>query len=322
MRKRCGRTRLSSLHLQYHGPAMKDFELLFARAMRRASNAVARHGAGRALGRENRFLSHEDLFDFTQRFRYANVSIPAMQIREEFVRLLDLVAAEEPRTIVEIGAARGGTLFMFAKVATDDALIVGIDWSEDGVHSFFGDRHSYRRGGLYKRFAGSRRRVAFMFANSHESATLERLKDTLTGRPIDLLFIDGDHTAEGVRADYDMYSPLVREHGLIAFHDIVPGPEEHVGGVPDVWKSLKDDSALEFVYNWNQGGYGIGVLRHRRLGAISESTASSRTVSPSGTPRVGLSTAPRIGKGVELSPISCGETSDGARQASWVTTSW
>ena len=58
---------------------------------------------------------------------------------------------------------------------------------------------------------------------------------------IDFLFIDGDHTYEGVKSDFEMYSPLVRSGGLIALHDIVPGPEGCVGGVPKYWSELKAD---------------------------------------------------------------------------------
>ena len=61
-----------------------------------------------------------------------------------------------------------------------------------------------------------------------------------------------------------MYSPLVRRGGLIAFHDIVPGPLECVGGVPRFWSEIKQkysrDKIIEIVRDWRQGGYGIGVL--------------------------------------------------------------
>jgi hypothetical protein len=30
---------------------------------------------------------------------------------------------------------------------------------------------------------------------------------------VDFLFIDGDHTYEGVKKDFEMYSPLVRREG-------------------------------------------------------------------------------------------------------------
>jgi len=39
-------------------------------------------------------------------------------------------------------------------------------------------------------------------------------------RPIRLLFIDGDHSYEGVKMDYDLWSPFVSLHGFVAFHDI------------------------------------------------------------------------------------------------------
>ena len=65
------------------------------------------------------------------------------------------------------------------------------------------------------------------------------------------------------RLDYVNYSPLVRSGGLIAFHDIVPGPEEYVGGVPQFWQEVKEARvAHEFVESWSQGGLGIGVIEN------------------------------------------------------------
>jgi len=58
-----------------------------------------------------------------------------------------------------------------------------------------------------------------------------------------------------------MYSPLVRNGGIVAFHDIVPGPPEKVGGVPKFWCQIKKYFRhLEIAKDWNQGGFGIGVL--------------------------------------------------------------
>jgi len=49
--------------------------------------------------------------------------------------------------------------------------------------------------------------------------------------------------------------------GIVAFHDIVPGPEKNVGGVPRFWKEIKKKyKHLEIVKSWKQGGYGIGVI--------------------------------------------------------------
>ena len=58
-----------------------------------------------------------------------------------------------------------------------------------------------------------------------------------------------------------MYSPLVRKGGIIAFHDIVPGPEELVGSVPRFWEEIKRKYKYrEIVEQYNQGGWGIGIL--------------------------------------------------------------
>jgi len=39
------------------------------------------------------------------------------------------------------------------------------------------------------------------------------------GRGVDLVFVDGDHSPEGVREDWDVWHPHVREGGHVAFHD-------------------------------------------------------------------------------------------------------
>jgi predicted O-methyltransferase YrrM len=114
---------------------------------------------------------------------------------------------------------------------------------------------------LFKR---GRQRIVPIRGDSHSEETLRRVLDILSGNKLDLLFIDGDHSYEGVKKDYETYSTLVRKGGVIAFHDIVPGPQHLVGGVPRFWSKLKnslpDSNSLEIVAEWNQGGYGIGVV--------------------------------------------------------------
>ncbi|MCS7366302.1 MAG: class I SAM-dependent methyltransferase [archaeon YNP-WB-062] len=56
---------------------------------------------------------------------------------------------------------------------------------------------------------------------------------------MDFLFIDGDHTYEGVKKDFEMYSPLVRGGGIIAFHDIVQHPPETGCEVSGFWNEIK-----------------------------------------------------------------------------------
>ena len=68
----------------------------------------------------------------------------------------------------------------------------------------------------------------------------------------------GDHSAEGVARDYEMYSPLVRSGGVIAVHDI----DATAGGVPAFWRSLRErETTVEFVDRAHAPhGLGIGVI--------------------------------------------------------------
>jgi predicted O-methyltransferase YrrM len=47
-----------------------------------------------------------------------------------------------------------------------------------------------------------------------------------TGGEVDLVFIDGDHSPEGCREDWDVWHPHVRPGGAVAFHDARPGAVE------------------------------------------------------------------------------------------------
>ena len=97
--------------------------------------------------------------------------------------------------------------------------------------------------------------------DSHKEETICKLKDIPGGGMVDLLFIDGDHRYDGVRKDFEMYSPLVRKGGIIAFHDICIGPPEAVGGVPSFWnETMGKYRNMPIIKDQSQGGCGIGIL--------------------------------------------------------------
>jgi predicted O-methyltransferase YrrM len=46
----------------------------------------------------------------------------------------------------------------------------------------------------------------------------------------DFVFIDGDHSYEGLKGDWESWSPLVTSGGIIALHDSVDSGEPHMVG--------------------------------------------------------------------------------------------
>ena len=182
-----------------------------------------------------------------------------IQKRAELLRLSGLVAARRPRAVCEIGAAGGGTAFVFADAAHPEAVIVSVDLRFDRA-----------RRDAVRLFAAPGQRLVPVEGDSHHEATPRAVADALGGRALDLLYIDGDHSYEGVAADFRMYAPLLGAGGLVVFHDIVPDhrtrhgvvTSSDTGGVPALWRELKARYAgcEEIVEDPAQDGYGLGVL--------------------------------------------------------------
>jgi predicted O-methyltransferase YrrM len=192
----------------------------------------------------------------------------SMQRPAEIAGLLELVGELRPRVVVEIGTASGGTLFLFTRVSAADALLVSLDLPGG---AFGGGYHPWRVP-LYRSFARDRQRIVLLRGDSHAPRTAARLARALGGRPIDLLFIDGDHRYEGVRADFAAYAPLVRPGGLVVCHDIVADPRQPEMEVARFWREIAARlPSRELVERPDQHGYGLGVITvpddRRRLAA-------------------------------------------------------
>lgn len=182
------------------------------------------------------------------------------QKKSELVRFVRLVASVRPLAICEIGAASGGTLCAMSHAADQSAVVISVDIDFTPARL-----RALPHVGL------PTQTLTCIAGDSHQSAVFSRVASILRGRPLDVLFIDGDHSHAGVKADYDAYRTLVRPGGLIAFHDIVPDARSRFGtptasdsgGVPLFWQELKAGHAdvEEIVEGAEQDGYGIGVLR-------------------------------------------------------------
>lgn len=100
---------------------------------------------------------------------------------------------------------------------------------------------------------------ADIMGDSKSPETLNKLMKKLRGRPISLLFIDGDHSYQGVKSDYEMYSPLVRN--IIAFHDVVIFKK----AVAKFWNELieankeKGDKTFITIRAWHGSKFEIGT---------------------------------------------------------------
>jgi predicted O-methyltransferase YrrM len=191
-------------------------------------------------------------------FDVGNGYLAPAQVKSEIASLLGFLKNNKPKVIMEIGTARGGTLFLFSKVAPKDSLIISLDLPGGP----FGGGYPRWKMPLYKSFSEDKQRIILVRENSHQTKTLQRIKEILGNKELDFLFIDGDHTYDGVKRDFALYKQLVKRGGTIAFHDIVPHPPEARCGVNIFWDEIKDRyESQEFVEDWNQGWSGIGLIK-------------------------------------------------------------
>ncbi|MBM3254640.1 MAG: class I SAM-dependent methyltransferase [Candidatus Omnitrophica bacterium] len=213
----------------------------------------------REISKLDRDCELDKLVDFA--FTRCLGLIKPSQVKKEILKLLIILNRIKPNSVLEIGTESGGTLFLFTRVASEDATIISIDLPGGP----FGGGYPKWRVPFYKSFALPNQKIHLLRADSHDETTLEKVKTILTGREIDFLFIDGDHTYEGVKKDFEMYSPLVKKNGIIALHDIVPHLRRPNCKVSRFWNEIKFKyDHVEIVNDWNQNWAGIGVIKNSR----------------------------------------------------------
>lgn len=190
-------------------------------------------------------------------FVFSTPAIVPMQVRSEVRALCEIVRAKRPKTIVEIGTAGGGTLFLWCRLADPSAIIISVDLPGGR----YGGGYAKWRGRIYRAFSLPNQRLYLLRADSHDVSTQRRIEQILHGRRLDFLFIDGDHSLDGVSRDWEMYSPLMARDGIVAFHDIVRHPPEQDCHVDKFWDYIKGRFPhRELVEHRNQGWAGIGVI--------------------------------------------------------------
>jgi predicted O-methyltransferase YrrM len=184
-------------------------------------------------------------------------TIRPWQVRSEIEALANIVTQYRPRIVLEIGTARGGTLFLWARLSRPDATIISVDLPG----GLFGGGYAVWLMSLYRRFALPGQSLHLVRNDSHKLETAERVKKLLGERVVDFLFIDGDHTYSGVKRDFETYSRLVRKGGMVALHDIARRLHQNRGDVQGFWDEIKQRYPhRELIADPHQGWAGIGVL--------------------------------------------------------------
>jgi predicted O-methyltransferase YrrM len=157
------------------------------------------------------------------------------QVRSEIVELGKILQAAAPKRSFEIGTNYGGTLLLLCAVSPPGAKIISVDLPSGR----FGGGYPRRKTPLFRKFPHAGQQLHLIRADSHAQETKQRVMRILDGELLDYIFLDGDHTYAGVQRDFEMYAPLVRSGGIVAFHDIVTYNRETECQVSRFWNEIK-----------------------------------------------------------------------------------
>jgi predicted O-methyltransferase YrrM len=128
--------------------------------------------------------------------------------------LYGLVKSAKPAVVVEIGSARGRSTCFIGTALKENGSgkLYAIDPHTPNLWNDEDSPDTYRTLSKNVEKFGLGPYVEIMRATSEEIAPQWQL-------PIDILFIDGDHSYEGVKRDWEVFSQFVQPFGCVIFHD-------------------------------------------------------------------------------------------------------
>jgi len=187
---------------------------------------------------------------------------------------LFLVAGFKPDVIVELGVMNGDSYCSFCQAVRN----LNLDTHCYGVDTWEGDKHA----GFYQE-----ENSLILLRQHHDplygefSDLLQMTFDEARGRfpdnSIDLLHIDGLHTYEAVRHDYENWLPKLSQRGIVLFHDT--NVRESDFGVHRLWAELKTSyPSFEFLHGHGLGVLAVGEVESADLQALFRATPEEQTI--------------------------------------------
>jgi len=245
-------------------PIGKHFPFVIMRAILFKSRGLVQQYDRIRLGMiERRMVGHhhdwEGYYNVLKEFKpHGLPKIYVNQIWTEWKEFLEFMARErKPKRILEIGTGRGGSTYFLSKLGGEGSLLITIDV----------DPTSREYVALFRRYRPQQ--ISCVVADSGDPTTVQAVAAILDGAPLDLLYIDGDHSYEGVKRDFELYRTFCTEKSLICLHDINPDygvskgvqTDAYSGEVYRFWGEIKAKyEHTEFIDSTEQDGFGIGLI--------------------------------------------------------------
>lgn len=159
-------------------------------------------------------------------------------------KMAELITPMVGNRILEIGTGWGESAAFFSALKPSWAI-----YTIDGF-GLYGD------GRIYNHFNGDVVKIINQGLGKNVIQILGNSHCVPWELPIDVLFVDGDHTYEGCKADFERYSPFVKTGGYVVFDDYTQ-ENNPANGVRKVVEEIKDWFDITYI------GYYCAILKKK-----------------------------------------------------------
>ena len=168
-----------------------------------------------------------------------------------------IIQQVKPKIFVELGTHTGKSYFAFCQSVKQNSLLT----SCYAVDTWEGDEHTEKYSDKVYNQVNNHNRDKYAHFSQLLRMSFDEALSNFADESINLLHIDGFHTYEAVKHDFETWLPKLAPGAVVLFHDTQV--RERNFGVWKLWKELKAEypANLEFIHS-----HGLGVLQLNNAG--------------------------------------------------------
>jgi glycosyltransferase involved in cell wall biosynthesis len=175
----------------------------------------------------------------------------------DLARLMNRLVEWKAQVVLDLGSREGGTLFLWTRVATDEARLIAAGLP--------GRVLPPERVPFFQAMARRRQTIRCLPGADDPEVLARQVQEACEGRLIDFMFMDGLRPYDQLKADFLRYRRQVRKDGLIAWDglkSLLPAGPAEAGG-QRLWEEMKPlyPHRAEYLEGLSTPRGGIAVVR-------------------------------------------------------------